>query len=79
MTIAPHDQKDDIFSQTQFPEIDIMPMVNFTTLMIFLFIMAIFVVGMFLFSNKIDNGNWGIENLCLSIMVLFRKMVNFKN
>lgn len=79
MTIAPHDQKDNIFSHTQFSEIDIMPIMSYSTFMIFLFIMAIFVVGMYLLGNKIDNGNWGIENLYHSIMMLFRKMVNFTN
>jgi len=73
MTIAPYDKENDIFSLTQFRVIDIMPIMSYSVFMAFLIIMAAFVTGTYLLGNKIDNGNWGIETLCLKMMMLLRR------
>ncbi|GEM_PF-4236122 len=77
MTIAPYDQEEDIFSLTEFREIDIMPIMSYSTFMIFLFIIATFVVGTYMLGNKTDNGNLGIEALCLKVKMLFQKARHF--
>ncbi|PCI44440.1 MAG: hypothetical protein COB49_11115 [Alphaproteobacteria bacterium] len=63
MTIFPHVSEQETFHFLQNLEINIMPMMNYDYFMVFLAVMAVFVIGMSLIGCRLDNGHWGVRRL----------------
>ena len=72
MTISPRISEQETFYFLQNREIDIMPMMNYDNFMVFLVVMAVFVIGMSSIGCRLDNGHWGIRTLWYKVIEKLR-------